>query len=163
MPFSNSVRAMSSAGFGGIAPADITDRLGLMPEGCTISRILFSLPERNCDMPSSVSMLRYSDRRGKRRSIPMSSTFLSSSERLMAVLMAMNVFPSFGSVEVTTTTFLSLPSVKRRLVRSIRKASSVSRFSLATTAIFPEAETGISPSEGMLEYLSMSARLSIRK
>ncbi len=98
-----------------------------------------------------------------RRSSPTSSTFLFSRERLMAVLRATNDLPSPDTVEVKVTTLLSAPSVSSRLVRSMRKASSMGLVSFSITAMLSCSSCfGTSERIGTFDTLSTSPRVRMR-
>lgn len=94
MASTNAWRASSSVGLGGTVPPGRMLRVRDIPEGCTIDiRSVVCGPARNWVIPFSFcERLKTLLSPGLRMSSPTMTTLLPSSERLMARLVATNVF-----------------------------------------------------------------------
>ena len=136
---SSELRAMSSAGLGGIGPAIRRSRFLLTPEGricsCTSAAVGASFTSRLV-MPCLWSLMPNSSaRRGRRISRPTRMTFLPRRPKLTERLAAVKVFPSPEVDEVKSTTFCPSCSMNCRLVRRERKISSIWLFWFSCTTM----------------------------
>ena len=139
MIVSNELRAISSAGFGGIGPAMRRSKFLLTPEGkiCSCKSSIVGLSfTRRFVIPCLWSLIpKSSAKRGRRISRPTKITFLPKRPKLTERLAAVKVLPSPEVDDVKSTTFWPSFNINWRLVRIERKISSIWLFLFSWTTI----------------------------
>src|SRR4030042_866413 len=125
----------SSIGFGEVGPEVMTERCGISVVFIR-SSLNSTLPERYADRPVELSRLKILCSLGLRISASITTTFASDLVKLMAVFIAVVVFPSSLAGLVTAITLGGFPPVERSRNVLIELYASAIGLLLAPWAIY---------------------------